>query len=70
LRKRVQKAEADIARLTKELEKLDAALADGGLFARDTAKAASMAKARAETATALAAAEEEWLEASHALESA
>ena len=70
LRKRVQKAEADIARLTKDLEKLDATLADGALFTREPAKAASVAKARADTASALAAAEEEWLAASHALESA
>ncbi|HET9616954.1 MAG TPA: ATP-binding cassette domain-containing protein, partial [Pseudolabrys sp.] len=70
LRKRVQKAEADMARLTKELEKLDATLADGGLFTRDAAKAAMVAKARADAASALAAAEEEWLSASHALESA
>jgi ATP-binding cassette subfamily F protein 3 len=68
LRKRVQKAEADIARLTRELEKLDATLADGTLFARDAAKAAALAKARADAAAALAHAEEEWLEASHALE--
>ena len=70
LRKRVQKAEADIARLTKELEKLDATLADGSLFTRDAAKAATVAKARADAAAALASAEEEWLTASHALESA
>ena len=70
LRKRVQKAEADIARLTRELEKLDATLADGSLFTRDAAKAAAVAKARADAASALAAAEEEWLDASHALESA
>jgi ATP-binding cassette subfamily F protein 3 len=70
LRKRVQKAEADIARLTKELEKLDATLADGSLFTRDAAKAAAIAKSRADTAAAIAAAEEEWLTASHALESA
>jgi len=70
LRKRLQKAEADIARLTKELEKLDTALSDGGLFARDAAKAAALSKARADAAAALAHAEEEWLEASHALENA
>jgi len=70
LRKRVQKAESDIARLTKELEKLDLTLADGGLFTRDAAKAAAIAKSRADTAAALAAAEEEWLDASHALETA
>jgi len=70
LRKRVQKAEGEIARLTAELEKLDASLADGTLFARDTAKAATLAKTRADTANALAAAEEEWLAASEALETA
>ena len=70
LRKRVQKAESEIARLTRELEKLDAQLSDGDLFARDAGKAAALAKARADTAGALAAAEEEWLSASEALESA
>ena len=57
-------------RLTREIEKLDAALADGGLFARDPAKAAAIAKARAEHAVALAKAEEDWLAAGAALESA
>jgi len=70
LRKRVQKAEAEIARLTKELEKIDAALADGDVFARDAGKAAALAKARADAAAALHRAEEEWLEASHAIENA
>jgi ATP-binding cassette subfamily F protein 3 len=70
LRKRVQKAEGEIARLTMELEKLDQALADGTLFTRDAAKAAALAKSRADTANALAAAEEEWLAASEALETA
>ena len=41
-------------RLTREIEKLDAALADGELFARDPAKAAALAKARADTPHALA----------------
>ena len=70
LRKRVQKAESEIARLTKELEKLDTALSDGNLFAQDPAQAAKLSKARADAAAALAAAEEEWLAASHALEMA
>jgi ATP-binding cassette subfamily F protein 3 len=70
LRKRVQKAEADIARLTRDLDRLDATLADGSLFTRDATKAAAIAKSRADTAAELAAAEEEWLDASHALESA
>jgi ATP-binding cassette subfamily F protein 3 len=66
----VQKAEAEIARLTKELETLDSALADGTLFSRDAGKAAALAKSRADTANALAMAEEEWLAASEALETA
>jgi ATP-binding cassette subfamily F protein 3 len=70
LRKRVQKAEAEIARLTKQLENLDSQMADGDLFTRDAGKAATLAKARAEAAQALAAAEEEWLAASAALETA
>jgi ATP-binding cassette subfamily F protein 3 len=49
---------------------LDAKLADGDLFARDAAKAAMLAKARADAAAALAVAEEEWLAASAALETA
>ena len=54
LRQRVERAEAEIARLSREIEKLDAALADGDLFARDPAKAAALAKTRAEHASALA----------------
>jgi ATP-binding cassette subfamily F protein 3 len=70
LRERVNRAEAEIARLTREIEKLDAALADGGLFVRDPPKAAVIAKARAEHAAALARAEEDWLAAGAALEAA
>jgi ATP-binding cassette subfamily F protein 3 len=70
LRKRVRQAEAQIARLTREIETLDTKLAEGDLFARDAAMAAAISKARADAATALAAAEEEWLAASAALETA
>jgi len=70
LRRRVARAEAEIARLTRELARLDTKLADGDLFAREAAKAAALAKARADTAAALHAAEEEWLAASSALETA
>jgi len=70
LRDRLTRAEAEIARLTKELGKLDAALADGALFSRDPAKAAATAKSRATCADALAKAEEDWLEAGAALEAA
>ncbi len=70
LRKKVEQAEAEVARLTREIEKLDAALADGQLFTRDPAKAATIAKARSENASALARAEEDWLSAGAALEAA
>ncbi len=70
LRQRVERAEAEVARLSREIEKLDAALADGGLFSREPAKAAAMAKTRADNARALAKAEEDWLAAGAALEAA
>ena len=70
LRQRVQRAEAEVARLTLEIEKLDTALADGQLFARDPAKAAAMARTRSEHASALAKAEEDWLAAGTELEAA
>ena len=70
LRQRVVRAEAEIARLTREIETLDAALADGELFTRDPAKAATLAKTRFENASALAKAEEDWLAAGAALEAA
>jgi len=70
LRKRIAQAEALIERLNRELEKVDAALADGTLFARDAARAGELAKTRAQLAAAIAKAEEEWLAASAALETA
>jgi ATP-binding cassette, subfamily F, member 3 len=70
LRKKVSKAEAEIARLTREIEKLDAALASGELYANNPAKAAAMAKERSENARTLALAEEEWLAAGTALQTA
>jgi ATP-binding cassette subfamily F protein 3 len=70
LRQRVKKADALIEKLTREIAALDEKLADGSLFTRDAAKAAELAKRRSDTADALAAAEEEWLAASAALETA
>ena len=70
MRQRVERAEAEVTRLTREIEKLDAALADGQLYAREPAKAAAIAKARSENASALAKAEEDWLAAGAALEAA
>jgi ATP-binding cassette subfamily F protein 3 len=70
LRKRISQAEAVIAQLTRQLHKLDAALADGTLFARDPGRAAELAKTRAQLVAAIAKAEEEWLAANTALETA
>jgi ATP-binding cassette subfamily F protein 3 len=70
LRQRMTRAQAEIDRLSKEIARLDAVLADGALFSRDPGKAAATAKARADHARALAQAEEEWLAAGEALQSA
>jgi ATP-binding cassette subfamily F protein 3 len=70
LRRRAAEAEAEIARLTRELARIDGALAEAGLFTRDPAKAATLAKARADATAALMRAEEDWLAASSAIEAA
>ena len=70
LRKRVSQAEVAIVQLTRQLQKLDTTLADGDLFAREPARAADLSKTRANVVAALAKAEEEWLAASAALETA
>ena len=69
LRTRILRAEAAIERLTQEIAKLDAALAQPNLY-DDPARATGLAKARAEAAAALAAAEADWLAASTEYESA
>jgi ATP-binding cassette subfamily F protein 3 len=70
LRRRIAEAEATIKRLTEEIARADTALAEPGLFARDPAGAAALAKARADAAAALARAEEDWLAASTDFENA
>jgi ATP-binding cassette subfamily F protein 3 len=70
LRKEMARAEAEVGRLTREIETIDAALADGGLFASDPAKAAELAKARSDLAAALVRAEDDWLAAGTALQTA
>jgi ATP-binding cassette subfamily F protein 3 len=70
LRKRISQAEVVIAQLTRQLGKLDTTLADGELFTREPARAAELSKTRANVVAALAKAEEEWLAASAALETA
>jgi ATP-binding cassette subfamily F protein 3 len=69
LRKRLEALEARIEKLTGVIAKVDAALADGA-FQKDAAKAAELARMRAEAAEALAAAEEEWLTVGSELEEA
>jgi len=70
LRKRISQAELLIAQLTRQLGKLDTTLADGEIFAREPARAADLSKTRANVVAALAKAEEEWIAASAALETA
>ena len=70
LRKRISQAEVVIAQLTRQLHKLDTTLGDGALFASDPARAAELSKTRAQVVAAIAKAEEEWLAASAALETA
>jgi ATP-binding cassette subfamily F protein 3 len=70
LRKRISQAEADIAQLNRQLGKLDATLSDGTLFATDPGRAAELSKTRASVVARIAKAEEEWIAASAALETA
>jgi ATP-binding cassette subfamily F protein 3 len=70
LRKRLDALEARMTKLSDVIGKVDAALADGSAFQKDPAKAAELARMRAEAAEALAAAEEEWLSVSGEIEAA
>ena len=70
LAQKIKDAEADVARLTVSLQRIDAVLADPQLYARDPARAAALSKERAEATLALSAAEESWLTLSGEYESA
>jgi ATP-binding cassette subfamily F protein 3 len=63
LKDRLEAAESQIAALNGEIAKLDRALADPLLFARDPAKGSAVSKKRADAARKLAAAESQWLAA-------
>ncbi len=70
LRRRLTEAEKTIARLTAEIARIDSALAAPDLYAREPDKAATLSKARADAADALARAEDEWLTVSTEIETA
>jgi ATP-binding cassette, subfamily F, member 3 len=64
LKQKIAEAEAEIARISGIIAKIDTALALPDLFTRDPKQAAQLSKARASAANALERAEEEWLQAS------
>jgi len=70
LRKEAQAAEKRMEKLTAEIASLDAKLADPDLYAKDAAKAQKLMLDRGLKAKALAEAEEAWLMATEALETA
>jgi ATP-binding cassette, subfamily F, member 3 len=63
-RQRISEAESEIERISAIIAKIDAALALPDIFTRDPKQAAQLSQARANAATALERAEEEWLDAS------
>ncbi|MGD0190116.1 MAG: ABC-F family ATP-binding cassette domain-containing protein [Rhizomicrobium sp.] len=70
LKDKADTAEADIAKLTKQLAYIDGELAAPDLFARDPVKAARLGKQRADIADRLAAAEALWVDAAAEYEAA
>jgi ATP-binding cassette subfamily F protein 3 len=70
LKQRIANAEAEMARISEIIGKIDVALALPDLFKRDPKQAAQLSKARASAAEALQRAEDEWLEASAASDEA
>jgi ATP-binding cassette, subfamily F, member 3 len=70
LRKAVQAAEKQMEQYSKDIKKIDAQLADPGLYARDPAKAKKLSIERGLIAKFLAEAEDVWLKATEAHEQA
>jgi ATP-binding cassette subfamily F protein 3 len=70
LKRRITALEAEMAKLGGRMAEIDQALADAKLYENDPARAAKLAKERADAAGALAGAEEQWLELSGEYESA
>jgi ATP-binding cassette subfamily F protein 3 len=70
LKEKVEIAEHQIAELSKEIAKLDRALADPLLFTREPAKGSAVSKKRAEAQRKLEAAEARWIVANEEYEAA
>lgn len=70
LRKAMQQAEKKLEALTAEVARLDTALADVALYQKDPGRAQSLVLERGQKAKGLAEAEEAWLAATDAFESA
>ena len=70
LKRRIAAAEAEIARLQKEKARLEARLADPALYSGDTGRITDLQIALGQVDRSLAAAEDDWLLAHEALESA
>ncbi|SCW28920.1 ATP-binding cassette, subfamily F, member 3 [Rhizobium mongolense subsp. loessense] len=70
LRKKINEIESLTAKLEKQIQELDAELADPALYEKAPARASEKAKQRGEAAAKLAAAEEQWLELSAEYEDA
>ncbi len=68
LQRKLEAAETEMEQAQAALARIDAALAEPELFARDAKRGESLLKERAHAATALAKAEAAWLEASEALQ--
>lgn len=70
LKKKINEIESLTAKLNKQIQLLDAELADPALYEKSPAKAAEKAKLRAMAADKLNEAEEQWLELSAEYEEA
>jgi ATP-binding cassette, subfamily F, member 3 len=70
LKKRAELAEREIAKIAREIARLDAQLGDNSLYEREPALAQTIVKDRGALAKALEDAEASWLEASDAYERA
>lgn len=70
LKKAMHAAEAIVEKLTRQIATLDTQLADAGIYIQDPAKALSLAQNRGQLSKQLAAAEDAWLQATDAYETA